>query len=300
MENDRVVSSEDCEALGRPCPTCGSEQTDQYCASCGEKLLLEEARLGALLRSALRETLQLDGRLLRTLRLLFTQPGQLTADHMAGRRRLYIGPLPLYLLTSLVFFLLVPHTGYFKYTLDQYVRFGRTSEFKQELVLQRLARTGESMESFNERFNERIASQKRAVMFLMVPGLALALGLLYRKRKKFFAQHLIFSTHFFSAYMLYMGFAVPVIFWLLLALMRPIALANPGLIPFVNFLLGEAGLTLALYGPATIYLKYALERVYAGRSWASWLRGAALAAWCLAMVVLLFKEPLFYASFYTL
>ena len=291
MENDRVVGH---------CPTCGSEQSGRYCSSCGEELLLGDARLGAVMRSAVRETFQVDGRLLRTLRLLFTRPGQLTADHMAGRRRLYIGPLPLYLLISLVFFLLVPHTGYFKYTLDQYMRYGRTSEFKQELVRKRLARTGESRESFNERFNERVASQKRAVMFLMVPGLALAIGLLYRKRRKFFAQHLVFSTHFFSAYMLYMGFVVPVFFWLLLALLRPIALANPGWIPFVNSLLGEAGLTLALYGPATIYLKYALERVYAGRSWASWLRGAVLGAWCLAMVVLLFKEPLFYTAFYSL
>src|SRR4029453_9696672 len=40
-----------------------------------------------------------------TLRLLFTRPGQLTAEMLAGRRARYIPPVRLYLVASVVFFL---------------------------------------------------------------------------------------------------------------------------------------------------------------------------------------------------
>lgn len=43
-----------------------------------------------------------EGALWRTLVLLFTRPGQLTREYLAGRRRHYVLPLRLYLTVSLV------------------------------------------------------------------------------------------------------------------------------------------------------------------------------------------------------
>ena len=45
-----------------------------------------------------------DSRLVRTLRLLFSSPGALTEEFVAGRRARYIGPLRLYLIASVLFF----------------------------------------------------------------------------------------------------------------------------------------------------------------------------------------------------
>jgi hypothetical protein len=47
-----------------------------------------------------------DGRLAATIRVLFRQPGMLTREFLLGRRVRYVSPLRLYLLASLLYFLL--------------------------------------------------------------------------------------------------------------------------------------------------------------------------------------------------
>lgn len=49
----------------------------------------------------------LEGRLWRSLWMLVSQPGQLTLEFIAGRRRRYVRPLPLYLSLSFLMFLLL-------------------------------------------------------------------------------------------------------------------------------------------------------------------------------------------------
>ena len=50
-------------------------------------------------------------RLWRSLRALFLQPGELCNAFLAGRRRSYMSPIRLYLVSSLVFFGLIGLTG---------------------------------------------------------------------------------------------------------------------------------------------------------------------------------------------
>ena len=47
-----------------------------------------------------------DGRFARTLRTLLRDPGALTVETLIGRRVRYITPVPLYLITSVVYFLI--------------------------------------------------------------------------------------------------------------------------------------------------------------------------------------------------
>lgn len=51
-----------------------------------------------------RESLDVDGRAMRTLRILFRRPGMLTAEYLSGRRQCYTPPFRLYLIFSLYFF----------------------------------------------------------------------------------------------------------------------------------------------------------------------------------------------------
>lgn len=60
-----------------------------------------------MLSELLAEAFEVDGRIVRSLKLLFFKPGQLTAEFSADRRVSYVSPIRLYLFASLLFFFLV-------------------------------------------------------------------------------------------------------------------------------------------------------------------------------------------------
>ena len=59
-----------------------------------------------LVRELVKETFEVDGRAYRTVKTLFLQPGTLTAEFLAGRRRVYTPPLRLYIVISVSFFVI--------------------------------------------------------------------------------------------------------------------------------------------------------------------------------------------------
>ncbi len=66
--------------------------------------------LRAVIRDAFSETLELDGKLPRTLRALAWPPGHLTTEWLRGRRASFVSPLRLYVVAALVFFVAWPAT----------------------------------------------------------------------------------------------------------------------------------------------------------------------------------------------
>ncbi len=67
---------------------------------------LRRLTMGALFNDFLHDLTDLDSRVWRTLIALLTKPGKLTNEFIAGRRTLYLPPFRLYLVLSLIFFLL--------------------------------------------------------------------------------------------------------------------------------------------------------------------------------------------------
>ena len=86
------------------CRNCDAPLTHSYCAECGQKDLNLERPVWHLLGEVLRETFELDGRTARTIKTLFANPGVLTSEFLAGRRRHFTPPLRLYLVISIGFF----------------------------------------------------------------------------------------------------------------------------------------------------------------------------------------------------
>lgn len=83
---------------------CGAPLGGAYCAACGQESRIETPTVGEFVREFVQDQMALEGKLLRTLKLLVTRPGVLTLDYIAGRRQCYIRPLRLYLALSVVFF----------------------------------------------------------------------------------------------------------------------------------------------------------------------------------------------------
>ena len=88
------------------CLNCGSELRGQYCGHCGQRATSRLISLWELLRDGFGDLLDLDSRLWRTLLPLLARPGKLTLDYLQGRRARYMPPFRMYLVLSVVFFVI--------------------------------------------------------------------------------------------------------------------------------------------------------------------------------------------------
>ncbi|MDX1515389.1 MAG: DUF3667 domain-containing protein [Woeseiaceae bacterium] len=86
------------------CLNCGAPITGQYCGQCGQRANTRLISLWELIRDAFGDLFELDSRLWRTLIPLLFRPGQLTRDYLRGRRARFMPPFRMYLVLSLIFF----------------------------------------------------------------------------------------------------------------------------------------------------------------------------------------------------
>jgi len=87
------------------CLNCGAHMRGQYCGHCGQRGSNRLISLWELVRDAFGDIFELDSRLWQTLVPLLIKPGLLTHDYLQGRRARYMPPFRMYLVLSLLFFL---------------------------------------------------------------------------------------------------------------------------------------------------------------------------------------------------
>jgi hypothetical protein len=87
------------------CLNCGTHLRGQYCGHCGQRARSRLISLWELIRDAFGDLFELDSRLWQTLVPLMVRPGQLTHDYLQGRRARFMPPFRMYLVLSLLFFL---------------------------------------------------------------------------------------------------------------------------------------------------------------------------------------------------
>jgi hypothetical protein len=88
----------------RRCANCHTPLTGLFCAHCGQKDKALDPTVRELATDTLGEVTDVDGKLLRSMRYLFTRPGFLSREHAEGRRASYVSPVRLYLVFSVAFF----------------------------------------------------------------------------------------------------------------------------------------------------------------------------------------------------
>ncbi|MBC8055698.1 MAG: DUF3667 domain-containing protein [Rhizobiales bacterium] len=209
----------------------------------------------------------------RSLKLLLIRPGELTREYLDGRRRRYVLPLRLYLTISLIALLLLRvltvvdiagaeaaqagkpprvvkisvgfgeaelREGVFSCTnLPAWVceRLKRRLDIEPKLILREISQ-----------FVERSLANVGAAMFVLLPGFALWLRLVYRNRGLNYTEHLVFALHVHAFWFVMLGLMLVDWMWL-----------------------------TALAGAAVpLYTLLAMRRVYAGRWWPRLLRAGAV------------------------
>jgi hypothetical protein len=88
------------------CENCGAPLAGEFCSKCGQHAIDYRRSILRVLLDAADSFLNWDTKFLHSMNQLLIHPWQLTNDFNAGRRARYVHPLRLYLIASIVFFLM--------------------------------------------------------------------------------------------------------------------------------------------------------------------------------------------------
>ena len=262
------------------CLNCGASLSGSFCSECGQRAAPPHPSLRELGGEAFAELSGWDGKVAETVRALLRKPGKLTIEFLEGRRARYLSPLRLYLMCSVIYFLIAAagptnlrssivitpggpiEKGSRQTIVDADKAAGLTAEERAQIasmidkspsLLQPLMRRVSSdAKAFQ---NEMFASLPKA-LFALLPVFAGILTLFYRKRR--FAEHLYFALHLHAFIFVALSFA---------------ALSK---LAHVTAIQVAVGIAVLVWLP--MYAHLAFRRVYAGTHGGLLLKELAIGA----------------------
>jgi predicted RNA-binding Zn-ribbon protein involved in translation (DUF1610 family) len=224
------------------CLNCGEsfgergERRRRFCPECGQETTLRAPTMAEFAQQFGGAYFATEGALWRSLKLLLLQPGALTAQYLAGRRKHYVLPLRLYLTISLLVLLLVRVVG----IGTAEIKVGDAAEIAKENshitlnmgggsagmrdgvffceslptwvcqhVQRRLDIDPKKMLSEVEFMKDRFLGNLGGAMFVLLPSFALWLKLAYRNRRLRYTEHLVFALHVHSFWFMALMFTLP-------------------------------------------------------------------------------------------
>lgn len=121
--------------LDGPCPNCGAELDGMYCHMCGQSARDMHRPFLTLIGSAIGDVFNLDGRIARTLPGLMFRPGHVTRAYLDGKRARYVPPFRLFLISSVLFFLILFSIGERQDWLEGEIDIGANTDALAEVLV---------------------------------------------------------------------------------------------------------------------------------------------------------------------
>lgn len=256
----------------KSCRNCNEPLTGQYCVSCGQRDRSRMISLWELVRDLLGDIFEVDSRLWRSLTPLVFRPGKLTREYLAGRQVHYTPPLRMYLVLSILFFVIASlGTGDSQFPIDgsepeapvtgsdtaQLERMEKCDDLETEFgweflerpeVVARIKRVCRRIAADQGRtFIRSLYSNLPKMMFLFLPLMAVALKFLYIGSRRYYVEHLLFFVHFHS-------------FFFLVVTLSILLARTPEFFSAQGWLTTLAIVAISIYIP--VYLFKALRKVY--------------------------------------
>ncbi len=145
------------------CLNCGTRLRGQYCGHCGQRATSRLISLWELTRDAFGDLFELDSRLWKTLIPLLLRPGQLTRDYLEGRRARYMPPFRMYLVLSVIFFIVAFFDPRDDFSLFFEPEPPPTEEETEEAQAERDEALDEAIKQIDELAAEGVLPEERAL-----------------------------------------------------------------------------------------------------------------------------------------
>lgn len=212
----------------RLCPNCLNTAGGMYCGHCGQKQKSAVRHFGQLAGEFFTDILNLDAKLLRTLKPLLLRPGFLSREYFRGRRMHYVSPLKLYFFLSIVTFFLVQQSvdiaaeagtlmqidddggkagEDMHFTIGNFngepwhaetnpVRLAWLPDIGNDLINTRLGRLESAVKKrdWMQLLHAALAATPQALLIIL-PFFALLLKVFYFFQRRLFMEHMIVALH---------------------------------------------------------------------------------------------------------
>jgi hypothetical protein len=274
--------------IGQRCVECGADVSSRYCPECGEAVAHHDYSLKHVAEEALEAVAHVDGRVFSTFRALILEPGLLASNFLAGRRKSQMGPVQLFLVCNVLYFLMQPFSAAapFTSTLTMQTTMRSWSALARRLVADRIEARQVTPDAFARQFDEVAHLQGKTLVITMVPIFALGVWALYRRRR-FYAEHLVFAFYTYAFLLVWMGVSTIIVKMpIMIALRRE----WPG-----DLIEDVVSAFIAI--PFAVYLFAALRRTYAESGLLTLPKAALLSGWAVA-VLTIYRFILFFTTLY--
>lgn len=201
------------------CLNCGAEVTGKFCSNCGQENIDTHENFFHLVGHFVSDYLHFDSKFFRSIVPLFVKPGFLTKEFWEGRRVKYIHPLRIFFFVTILF--AVSSTLFYKKFGDT-IRSGinmspdlaRISDSQLDSLSDRdtlYLGTSKKFVSVKEIRKRKIDDARmvkklhagvdlvfvnlKYVTFLLLPIYALIFKILYKRRRNFYVDHLMYTVH---------------------------------------------------------------------------------------------------------
>ncbi len=209
------------------CQNCGAPLSGPYCSACGQHDVDYHRSFGHVLEDALEGVFHFDGKFLKSARYVFTRPGFLTSEFIAGRRTRYTNPVRFYFFASFLLFAVNLLTGSGPSASDSPDKqapaakaaadavetvaapkkepaapkpeetpapaagAAKKSWYSQPIIIDLDGKHDAKGRALADEFEHLLP----AMLFFCVPVLALVLKLVYLGSRRLYVEHLIFALH---------------------------------------------------------------------------------------------------------
>ena len=92
--------------IDKTCLNCNHVVENKFCPTCGQENIETKQSFHYLFTHFVEDLTHYDGSFWKTIRALLFKPGKLTKEYLAGKRKLYVPPVKLYIFISFVTFLI--------------------------------------------------------------------------------------------------------------------------------------------------------------------------------------------------
>jgi Protein of unknown function (DUF3667) len=186
--------------------------TGPFCSQCGQREIDYHQSIGTVFRDFLDSFLAFDGKVVQTLWLLLSRPGELTTRFLQGQQIRFLNPIRFYVSVSLVFFLVLHFTqpnaalvvvkgdapaGHQGNAAPTEQTAGEDQQFEAKMI-EKYGSEQEFASHLAAEFIERL----QWMILICVPIYAGLLKLLYLRSKRPYLAHLVFAFHLHSAFIL--------------------------------------------------------------------------------------------------
>jgi len=185
------------------CKNCKYKFSGKYCNACGEKIVEDkDFRLFQMIQNAFESITSFDSKIFRSLKYILFYPGSFSAKFVNGIRVPFMKPFQIFVLCNLIFFIFLSEIDLF-HSPSKFFFIDSYQGIKVLDIVEDIAHSkGIKISEVALIYDTKSSNLAKSLIIILIPFIALVSWALNVKKRYPFGKHIIFSSHFFSFFLL--------------------------------------------------------------------------------------------------